>query len=68
MIMQLFAVHESGECDCVFPGYISAWSNYDDAYAAAGEAQAMDPEAFYSVHTIEEDEVQQFWFHNPHLA
>jgi hypothetical protein len=28
----------------------------------------MDPEAFYSVHTIEEDELQEFWFHNPHLA
>jgi hypothetical protein len=66
--MQIFAVHESGDCDCVFPGYISAWRNYDDAYAAAREAQAMDPEAFYSVETIGETELSAFWFHNPHLT
>jgi hypothetical protein len=66
--MQLFAVLESGDCDCVFPGYISVWRNYDDAYAAAGEAQAMDPEAFYSVETIEETEFSDFWFHCPHLT
>jgi hypothetical protein len=63
--MELFAVHESGDG---FPGYISVWHDYDDAYAAAGEAQAMDPEAFYSVNTITEEELQEFWFHNPHLS
>jgi hypothetical protein len=66
-LMQLFAVHEDNG-DIPFPGYISAWRCYDDAYAAAGEAQAMDPEATYSVHTIEEEEFQDFWFHNLHLT
>jgi allophanate hydrolase subunit 1 len=64
--MAIFAVHESGVWDCV-PGYVSVFLTYDDAYAAAGELQAMDPEAFYSVETIEESELQEFWFHNVHL-
>jgi hypothetical protein len=59
--MQLFAVHCSQE------GFISAWRNYDDAYAAACESYAMDPESYYSVETIEEEELQEFWFHNPQL-
>jgi hypothetical protein len=64
--MAIFAVHESGVWDCV-SGYVSVFLTYDDAYAAAGELQAMDPEAFYSVETIEESELQEFWFHNVHL-
>lgn len=63
--LQIFAVHAEG--DNPFPGYVSVWREYDDAYAAAGELQAMDPEAFYSVETIEESELQEFWFHNVHL-
>jgi hypothetical protein len=59
--MQLFAVHCSQE------GFISTWRNYDDAYAAACEAYAMDPESYYSVETIEEEELHEFWFHNPQL-
>jgi hypothetical protein len=65
--MQVFAVYEDNG-DCPFPGYVSAWRDYSDAYAAAGELQAMDPEATYSVHTIEEEEFSDFWFHNLHLT
>jgi hypothetical protein len=61
--MQIFAVHKDNS-----DRYISAWRNYSDAYAAAGELQAMDPEATYSVHTIEEEEFSDFWFHNLHLT
>ena len=59
--MQLFAVRRSDE------DYTSVWRTYDDAYAAAGEAQAMDPGVCYSVDTIEPEEFGDFWFHNPHL-
>ncbi len=59
--MQIFAVRRSDE------GYTSVWRTYDDAYAAAGETQAMDPEVCYSVDTIEPEEFESFWFHNPHL-
>ena len=60
--MQLFAVSK-------FEGdYVSVWRDYGDAYAAAGECQAMDPEVCYSVETIEEEELSDFWFHNPHLT
>jgi hypothetical protein len=61
--MQIFAVYKDNS-----DRYISAWRNYSDAYAAAGELQAMDPEATYSVHTIEEEEFSDFWFHNLHLT
>jgi hypothetical protein len=61
--MQIFAVYKDNS-----DSYISAWRNYSDAYAAAGEIQAMDPEATYSVHTIEEEEFSDFWFHNLHLT
>lgn len=64
--LQMFAVHEENG-DIPFPGYVSVWKDYSDAEAAAGELQAMDPEAFYCVHTIEEPDFADFWWHNHHL-
>ena len=60
--MQLFAVHSDND------GYVSVWREYDDAYAAACESYYMDRESYYSVETIEEEELQQFWFYNPQLT
>jgi hypothetical protein len=48
-------------------GAQSAWTTYGDTYAAAGEQQAMDPENYYEVREVEEEELQEFWWNNPHL-
>jgi hypothetical protein len=59
----LYVVH----CEESPFGAQSVWTEYSDAYAAAGEQQAMDPENYYSVQEVTEEELCDFWWNNPHL-
>ena len=59
--MELFVV----TCDCEA---VSAWADYLDAEADAAEHRAMDHEGSYHVETVTEQELPDFWFHNPGLS
>ena len=53
--MPSYVVYRSANDRSNKDGVVSTWDDINDAYAAAGETKAMDPENDYEVHEVPDD-------------